>query len=123
ALDVQWAHAIAPKANIVLIEATTSSYADMMTALTYAATKVSASVISNSWGSVEFSTQATYDAKCKLTAKLCVFSTGDAGNPGSYPPTTPTCSPSAEPRWASRSRSMGRPSWTPRRHGRAPAAA
>jgi subtilase family serine protease len=89
ALDVQWAHAIAPKASIVLIEAKTSAYADMMTALTYAATKVTASVISNSWGSVEFSTQTTYDAKCKLTAKLCVFSTGDTGNPGSYPAYNP----------------------------------
>ena len=89
ALDVQWAHAIAPKASILLVEAKTAGYADMMTALTYAATKTTATVISNSWGSAEFSTQSTYDAKCKLTTKLCVFSTGDYGNPGSYPAYNP----------------------------------
>ncbi len=89
ALDVQWAHAIAPKASILLVEANSASYSDMMTALTYAATKSTASVISNSWGSTEFSTQSTFDARCKLTAKLCVFSTGDYGNPGSYPAYNP----------------------------------
>lgn len=89
ALDVQWAHAIAPLANIVLVEANSTSYSDMMTALTYAATKTGASVISNSWGSVEFAAQSTYDSKCKLSKSLCVFATGDYGYPGSYPSFNP----------------------------------
>ena len=33
ALDVEWAHAIAPKANILLVEAASSSISDLMTAV------------------------------------------------------------------------------------------
>ena len=45
-LDVEWAHVIAPAANIVLVEAATSLY----TAEAYAATIPNVSVVSNSWG-------------------------------------------------------------------------
>jgi subtilase family serine protease len=89
ALDVQWAHALAPKANILLVEAKSAGYADMMAALSYASKQTGVSVISNSWGSPEFSTQTSFDSYCKLTKALCVFSTGDNGNPGSYPAYNP----------------------------------
>src|SRR5262249_19288549 len=36
ALDVEWAHAIAPGANILLVEATTSALPDLLTAVDYA---------------------------------------------------------------------------------------
>ena len=89
ALDVQWAHAIAPAAGILLVEAKSTTYADMMAAVAYAAKQSAVTVISNSWGSAEFSGETTLDSKCKLTAKLFVFSTGDDGNPGSYPAYNP----------------------------------
>src|SRR5262249_31773594 len=53
ALDVEWAHVIAPKANIVLVEAAsdtqdavTSEPTDLLAAVKYAATQTGASVVS-----------------------------------------------------------------------------
>jgi subtilase family serine protease len=89
ALDVEWAHAIAPAASILLVEAKSTTYADMTTAISYAAKQSAVTVISNSWGSPEFNGESTLDTYCKQTAKLCVFSTGDDGNPGSYPAYNP----------------------------------
>ena len=54
-LDVEWAHAMAPGANILLVEANTSSLTDLMTAVNYARSQPSVSVVSMSWGSGEFS--------------------------------------------------------------------
>ncbi len=50
AIDVEWAHAMAPAANIVLVEGYSSSLDDLMTANLTAATLLGADVISNSWG-------------------------------------------------------------------------
>jgi subtilase family serine protease len=89
-LDVEWAHAIAPQASILLVEATTSSLTNLDTAIAYAAKQSGVSVISNSWGSAgEISGETTYDSYCKLTKALCVFASGDAGNPGGYPAYNP----------------------------------
>src|SRR5260221_7604926 len=52
ALDVEWAHAIAPRANILLVEAKSNSTLDLLSAVDYA--KAHASVVSMSWGSGEF---------------------------------------------------------------------
>ena len=52
-LDVEWAHATAPGANIVVVEANASDRTDLYTAITEAATL--ASVVSMSFGSSEFS--------------------------------------------------------------------
>ena len=89
-LDVEWAHAIAPAASILLVEATTSSLANLDTAISYASKQTGVSVISNSWGSAgEISGETTTDTYCKLTKALCVFASGDAGNPGGYPAYNP----------------------------------
>ena len=88
-LDVEWAHALAPLASILLVEAKSSSLTDLSTAIDYAA-KSGASVISNSWGTVgEINGEALNDTHCKLTKAVCVFSTGDSGNPGGYPAYSP----------------------------------
>jgi subtilase family serine protease len=89
ALDVEWAHAIAPGASILLVEATTSSFTNLDTAIAYAAKQSAVTVISNSWGSPEFSGETTIDSYCKQTAKVCVFSSGDNGSPGLYPAASP----------------------------------
>ena len=57
ALDVEWAHAIAPGANILVVE-TTGGFA---TAVKYAATVPGVSVVSISYGQGEFSTERNYD--------------------------------------------------------------
>ncbi len=53
-LDVEWAHAIAPGASIVLVEASSASFSDLLTAVKYAANYSGVSVVSMSWGSNEF---------------------------------------------------------------------
>ena len=53
-LDIEWAHAIAPKATILLVESTTNSLADLLNGVD-AAVRNGASVVSMSWTVGEFS--------------------------------------------------------------------
>lgn len=90
ALDVEWVHAVAPGAAILLVEASSSALTNMFTAISYAAKQSAVTVISNSYGVAgEFSGEASYDSKCALTKAVCVFSSGDSGNPGGYPAYNP----------------------------------
>src|SRR5262249_3087917 len=50
ALDVEWAHAIAPGAAILLVEANSASYADLLTAVRTAAAQPNVVAVSMSWG-------------------------------------------------------------------------
>ncbi len=61
ALDVEWAHAIAPGANILLVEAASASFASLNTALDYARSAPGVVVVSNSWGGSEYSTESSND--------------------------------------------------------------
>jgi hypothetical protein len=61
-LDVQWAHAIAPGANILLVVAQSSSLNDMMSAVAYAAQQPGVVVVSMSWGSQEFASETPSDS-------------------------------------------------------------
>ena len=54
ALDVEWAHAIAPEANIVLVEAPSASISALMNAVTAASELPGVSVVSMSWGTSEY---------------------------------------------------------------------
>src|SRR5262245_11334266 len=63
ALDVEWAHAIAPGAKIVLVQAKSSSINDLTAAVDYARNYPGVSVVSMSWGSAEFSTETSYDGR------------------------------------------------------------
>ena len=57
ALDVEWAHAIAPQAKILLIQAKSPVLSDLLAAVDYARSRSDVTSISMSWGSDEFSTQ------------------------------------------------------------------
>ncbi|HQR08480.1 MAG TPA: proprotein convertase P-domain-containing protein [Gemmatales bacterium] len=89
ALDVEWTHALAPKANIVLVEANSASYSDLMAAVTYAKSISGVSVVSMSWGGSEFSGETSYDSVFTTPSGhqgvTFVASTGDNGQPGGYP--------------------------------------
>ncbi len=61
-LDAEWAHAMAPGANIVLVEANSSSLSDLMTAVHTASTMASVNVVSLSWGGSEFAGETNYDS-------------------------------------------------------------
>src|SRR5262249_33559546 len=51
ALDVEWAHALAPGANLLLVEAASDSNADLYAAVDYAAGQPGVAVVSMSFGS------------------------------------------------------------------------
>jgi kumamolisin len=88
-LDVQWAHAMAPNAKIVLVEAASSSFSDLMTAEDMAGKMVNAAgggEVSNSWGGSEFSGENTYDSHFVKTGVVFFASAGDS--PGTVWPST-----------------------------------
>lgn len=62
ALDVEWAHAIAPKAKILLVEAKTASGADLLNAVDYARKQTGVVAVSMSWGSSEFLGESSFDS-------------------------------------------------------------
>jgi subtilase family serine protease len=86
-LDIQWAHAIAPGAKILLVEASTNSFANMLAAEDYA--KTHAQYVSNSWGGSEFSGEASYDSHFVQPGVSFFVSSGDAGTPAEYPSASP----------------------------------
>ena len=53
-LDVEWAHAIAPAANILLVEANSASLTDLLAGVNYARHAPGVSAVSMSWGGSEF---------------------------------------------------------------------
>src|SRR6266536_13330 len=86
-LDVQWAHAIAPGAKILLVEASSNSFANLLAAEDYA--KTHADYVSNSWGASEFSGESSYDSHFVQSGVGFFVSSGDAGLPAEYPSASP----------------------------------
>jgi len=86
-LDVQWAHAIAPQANILLVEASSNSFADLLAAEDYA--KAHADYVSNSWGASEFSGESSYDSHFSQSGTSFFVAAGDRGLPAEYPSSSP----------------------------------
>jgi hypothetical protein len=99
ALDVEWVHAIAPGAQIVLVEANSQALSDLMASAATAANQPGVSVVSMSWGfpegqSVLAQDEATYDSDLTTPAGhqgvTFVASTGDYGtNDPEYPAFSP----------------------------------
>jgi len=87
-LDVEWAHAIAPAAKIMLVEASSNSLTSLLSAVDYATTH-GAQVVSMSWGSGEFSGEAAYDSHFLHTGVTYVASSGDAGSVTEWPAVSP----------------------------------
>ncbi len=89
ALDVEWAHAIAPQARILLVESRTSSFGDLLKAVDVAV-KNGASVVSMSFGGSEFSSEASYDYHFNHSGVSFVASSGDSGTGAEYPAASPS---------------------------------
>jgi subtilase family serine protease len=93
ALDVEWAHAIAPKADILLVEAVSDDFTDLMNAVNYARKQKGVSVVSISWTVSEFPTETGYDDI--LTTPVghrgvsFIAASGDVGGQTSYPAASP----------------------------------
>ena len=84
ALDVEWTHAIAPGAQVVLVEANSQSLSDLMSSVATAASQPGVSVVSMSWGFTEGqavfqSDEAMYDSYFTTPGVTFVASTGDYG--------------------------------------------
>jgi len=80
-LDIEWAHAMAPNAKIILVEAASSNLSDLLTAVTAASAAVSAAgggEVSMSWGSGEFQGQTSYDSTFVKSGVVFVASAGDS---------------------------------------------
>lgn len=89
ALDVEWAHVIAPQANIVLVEATTDAPADLYASVVTAAAYPGVSVVSMSWGFDELDTDAALDSNFVTpTGHIGVTFVASSGDTGSYSSTT-----------------------------------
>jgi hypothetical protein len=92
-LDVEWAHATAPKADLLLVEASTNSFADLFKAVTTAAGHSGVSVVSMSFGGGEFSGETSYDSTFTTPSGhqgvSFVASAGDSGAPAQYPSASP----------------------------------
>lgn len=95
ALDVEWAHAMAPAAKIILVIAASASLPDMMAAVRTAAAQKGVVAISMSWGAAEYSAETSnaYDGVFSSNPGMVFFAaSGDAGNNGRnqiYPAASP----------------------------------
>ncbi len=89
ALDIEWAHAMAPNAKIILVEAASNSNNNLLKAIQVANTLVAnggGGQVSMSWGGGEFSTESSYDPTYFNTPKVTYFaSSGDTGGTQIWP--------------------------------------
>jgi subtilase family serine protease len=86
---VQVAHAICPNCKILLVEAASNSFANLLAAEDYA--RAHADVVSNSWGAGEFNGETAYDSHFAAgpVATAITFSSGDSGYGVEYPAASP----------------------------------
>ncbi len=97
ALDIEWAHAMAPSAAIVLVEANSNSFSDLFAAVDYANNNlvdsnnnhITPNEVSMSWGGSEFSSEGTYDSHFLQTGVVYFAASGDTGGKTIYPSVSP----------------------------------
>jgi len=91
ALDIEWAHAMAPHAKIYLVEAASNSYADLLSAVNVASNYVAQAgggEVSMSWGGSEFSFERFYDGYFTKTGVVYFAAAGDSAGT-IWPSTSP----------------------------------
>jgi subtilase family serine protease len=84
ALDVEWAHAMAPQARIVLVQATNAFLSNMLLAVDEAVRNQHASVVSMSWGLPD-TRDRSGDYQFVSPGVSFVAASGDFGHPGFWP--------------------------------------
>lgn len=93
ALDVEWAHAIAPGANILLVEAKSAYTNDLDAALDYARNYTGVVAVSCSWGGSEYSTESSEDVHFTTptghAGVTFTVAAGDSGTGAEYPSSSP----------------------------------
>jgi subtilase family serine protease len=93
ALDIQWAHAMAPKAKIVLMEAASNSDTDLYNAVlaagSYIETHGGKGEVSMSWGGSEWSTEGLNDVDFLVFPNVVFLAAAGDSNGVSYPSASP----------------------------------
>ena len=93
ALDVEYAHAIAPQANIVVVEANSSSVTDLTAAINTARQQPNVSVVSMSFGASEFPRELSLDSVLTTPPGhrgiTFVAASGDSGAGAIWPAVSP----------------------------------
>lgn len=93
ALDIEWSHAMAPHAQIVLVEAASNSNANLLQAVSVANTLIANAggkgEVSMSWGSSEFSSESSYDSYFGQPGVTYFASSGDSGGKVIWPSASP----------------------------------
>jgi subtilase family serine protease len=84
---VEWAHAIAPQASILLVETSSSSLSSLFTGVNYAAAH--AHVVSLSWGTSEFTGENSFDSSFNKSGVTFTAAAGDSGTGVIYPAASP----------------------------------
>ena len=90
-LDIEWAHAMAPRAKLYLVEAASNYNSDLYLAVQVASNLVAAAgggEVTMSWGGGEFDGEASYDSYFTTPGVVYFASTGD-GAGTIYPSTSP----------------------------------
>lgn len=93
ALDLQWGHAIAPQAKLVLIQAVSSKMSDMLAAVDKAsemAERGGGGIVSLSWSYDEFQEEKAADSHFAHDTVLYFAASGDNGGVVQYPSTSPS---------------------------------
>ena len=88
ALDVEWAHAVAPQAKIVLVETPTNNLSDLINGAVVAV-RNGASVVSMSWTAGEWSGETSMDKNFVSNGVTYLAASGDAGTGVAYPAASP----------------------------------
>ncbi|HEY0500046.1 MAG TPA: S53 family peptidase [Kutzneria sp.] len=83
-LDLDMVSAICPQCHILLVEATSASYANLGTAVNEAV-KLGATAVSNSYGGGESSAETSYDSYYNHPGVAITVSSGDSGYGVEYP--------------------------------------
>ena len=91
---MEWAHAMAPGATILLVEASSASLTSLFSAVDYAVSQ-GASAISMSWGTNEFLGETTFDSHFTAPGVTFTASSGDSGPASSTRPSRRR----SPPRW------------------------
>ena len=85
-LDVEWAHAIAPDAKILLVQAISNNGDDLLSAINYARSRADVVTISMSWGTDEPTNPNIFDAKLTSSYGAVFFAaSGDNGSEINWP--------------------------------------
>ena len=87
-LDIEWAHAIAPQAKIVLIEAPSNNLSDLLSAVDVAV-RNGASAVSMSWTAGEISSERNLDNHFVANGVTFLAASGDTGTGVNYPAASP----------------------------------